>query len=145
MRSHTDNKKPMTTSSDRIIFLSKKNIDNKTLKNIECILRSDINYEHSNINDIIELYNIKKYIANENIFKKLTEYEIEKIKKFGVIIGNFISKINDDNYEKHYQDTLPIYIHSFWELINDQNAFKRISTKKFKESLKSKRKLIISC
>lgn len=116
---------------NRVVFHSKEDmVGPHNLQKGEHILRSDIKSEYSDINDILELYNIKKYIDNELYLKNWTPDEIEsfkqKAKDYGKVVGQFISTINETNAVKYHENTLQGYVHSFWELINNQNGFKRI-------------------
>lgn len=125
---------------NRVVFFSKEDMaGGYQLQKGERILRKDIKLDYSNINDILELYNIKKYIDNELYLKTWTQDEIksfkQKAKDYGKVIGRFISTIDDKNAVKHCKETLRQYIPSFWELINNQNVFKRISKNTFSEIL----------
>jgi len=120
------------TDSNRVVFHSKEDMaGGYFLQKGEHILRSVTKSDYSDINDILELYNIKKYIDNELYLKNWTQDEIEsfkhKAKDYGKVVGQFISTIDETNAFKYHQDTLQEYIHSFWELINNHNGFKRIS------------------
>ena len=135
------------TDLNRVIFHSKEDLaGGHYLQKGEHILRTDIKSDYSDINDILELYNIKKYINNELYLKNWTQDEIEsfkqKAKEYGKVVGRFMSKIDDKNAAKYYQDTLQWYIHSFWELINNQNGFKRISKNTFSDILTNEPHLI---
>ena len=128
------------TDLNRVIFHSRENMaGGHQLQKGEHILRSDIKSDFSDINDILELYNIKKYIDNELFLKKWSQDDIdsfkEKAKDYGKVVGRFMSTIDDTNATKYYQDTLQGYVHSFWELINNQNGFKRISKHTFSDIL----------
>jgi hypothetical protein len=135
------------TDLNRVIFHSREDMaGGHQLQKGEHILRADIKSDFSDINDILELYNIKKYIDNELFLKKWSQDDIdsfkEKAKDYGKVVGKFISTINDTNATKYYQDTLRGYVHSFWELINNQNGFKRISKRTFSDILTNEPHLI---
>jgi len=135
------------TDLNRVVFHSKEDMaGGHYLQKGEHILRADIKSDYSDINDIFELYNIKKYIDNELYLKNWTQDEIEsfkqKAKEYGKVVGRFISTIDDKNAAKYYHDTLQGYIHSFWELINNQNGFKRLSKNTFSDILTNEPHLI---
>ncbi|HOD62283.1 MAG TPA: hypothetical protein PKG96_09315 [Bacilli bacterium] len=46
-----------------------------------------------------------------------------------------MATINDSNVENLYENTLQIYVHSFWELVNNQSVYKRISRSIFSNIL----------
>jgi len=80
----------------------------------EHILRNETKSDHENINDVLELYSIKKYIDNELYLKSWTEKDIADFKKkaneYGRIVGQFMSKINDSNVISYYEQLLHRYI-----------------------------------
>lgn len=102
------------------------------LSKAEPILKNEIKSEYEDINDVMELYNIKKYIDNELFLKIWTDEDISNFKKriaqYGKIIGQFMSKINDSNILPFFEQLLRGYIYSFWELVNNQNIYKQISS-----------------
>ena len=135
------------TDLNRVVFHSKEDMAGAHyLQKGEEILRADIKSDYSDINDILELYNIKKYIDNELYLKNWTQDEVESFKQkaeeYGKIIGRFMSTFDDKNVAKYCQDTFQGYIHSFWELLNNQNGFKRISKNTFSDILTNKPDLI---
>ncbi|WP_269225038.1 hypothetical protein [Flavobacterium eburneipallidum] len=83
----------------------------------ENILRNEILSNYTDINDILELYNIKKYIDNELYLKGWTQEDIinfkQKVIEYGKIIGRFMSNINDTNITNLYNSTLREYTKSF--------------------------------
>lgn len=121
---------------NRVKFYSKEDMaGGHHLAKAELILRSEIKSTYEDINDVLELYNIKKYFDNELYLKNWTQDDIDNFKKtvneYGSIVGKFISKINDSNFIFYYEQLLYDYIDSFWELLNNQNGYKRISAEKF--------------
>jgi hypothetical protein len=112
----------------------------------EHILRNDTFSDYTDINDVLELYNIKKYIDNELYLKNWTTEDIDdfkqKVNEYGKIVGRFMSNINDGNVIELYEETIHGYISSFWELVNNQNVFKRISKNNFSSILSNEPHLI---
>ena len=124
------------TNLNKVVFYSKEDMAGGIqLKKGEGILRNPTKSTYIDINDIFELYNIKKYIDNESYLKGWTQDDIadfkQKATEYGKIIGQFLSTINDSNVIQFYDNTLREYINSFWELVNNQNIFKRISKANF--------------
>lgn len=105
------------------------------LKKGEHILRAVTKSNYTDINDILELSNIKKYIDNELYLKDWTQDDIanfkQKASEFGKVVGQFMSTIDDNNYIEFYENTLRGYVNTFWELVNNQSVFKRISKANF--------------
>jgi hypothetical protein len=121
---------------NRVEYYSVNNLANGYyLSKAEPILRRDIQSIHENINDVIELYNIKLYIDNKLYLKTWTQDDIkdfnQKVIKYGNIVGQFMSKISDENFIAHYENLESGYINSFWELVNSQKIYKNISAEKF--------------
>jgi hypothetical protein len=132
---------------NKVVFYSKEDIcGGHELHKGEKILRSDPKSNYTDINDIFELYNIKKYIDDELYLISWTEDDIanfkQKVTEFGKIIGQFMAKINDNNVVNLYENTLQNYVHSFWELVNNQCVFKRISKNTFSKILSNEPHLI---
>lgn len=125
---------------NRVVFYSIQDMaGGQQLRKGEPILRAETKSSYEDINEILELYNINKYIDNELFFEDWSSAEILVFKKkaleFENIIGRFISKINDSNVIDLYSKILRNYIDSFWELFNYQSVFKRISKENFKTIL----------
>lgn len=112
----------------------------------EHILRSETKSSYTDINDVLELYNLKKYFDNELYLKSWTQDDIEnfkqKVTEYGKIIGHFFSTITDTNVVALHEQLLHGYIHSFWEIVNNHNVFNRISKPNFSIILESEPHLI---
>lgn len=127
---------------NRVEFYSKEDMaGGSQLSKAEPILRGDKQPNYSDINDILELYNIKKYLDNELYLNNWTAEEIvnfkQKVSEFEKAIGIFISSINDTNIINLYEKVLRGYIEDFWELVNNQSVHKRISKDNIKTILSS--------
>lgn len=132
---------------NKVVFYSKEGMaGGHQLQKGEHVLRSDIKSKYTDINDIFELYNIKKYIDNELYLKSWTNDDIpnfkQKAAEFGKVIGQFMATINDSNVENLYENTLQNYVHSFWELVNNQGVYKRISKSIFSNILSNEPHII---
>jgi len=132
---------------NKVVFYSKEDMaGGHQLQKGEHVLRSDIKSNYTDINDIFELYNIKKYIDNELYLKSWTNDDItnfkQKVAEFGKVIGQFMATINDSNVENLYENTLQNYVHSFWELLNNQSVYKRISKSIFSNILSNEPHII---
>jgi hypothetical protein len=132
---------------NRVEFFSKEDLaGGHQLSKGEHILRKEPLSYYTDINDVLELYNIKKYIDNELYLKDWSQEDIEyfkqKVSEYGKIIGRFMSNINDGNVIDLYEKTLRGYVSSFWELVNNQNVFKRISKNNFSSILSNEPHLI---
>lgn len=119
---------------DRVQYYSNNDLaicyDIKTME--RAMLNFNSNQKYENINDIIELYNIKKYIEN-GIYPDYWSSEDESIpretsKFYMGIIGKFLGSISDKNIQMIYNSLEMNYNSNFWELINDFKIYKRISS-----------------
>ncbi|WP_343556019.1 hypothetical protein [Sphingobacterium sp.] len=120
----------------RVKFYSKEDLaGSHQLSKGESILRNEIKTEYIDINDVLELYNIKKYIDNGLYLKSWSQDDIAnfklKVNAYGKIIGQFFSKITNDNIVEVYDKLIHNYIEFFWELLNNFSSFKRISKTNF--------------
>lgn len=132
---------------NRVEFYSKEDMAaGSHLQKGENILRSDTKPIYSDINEVLELYNLKKYIDNELYLKNWTQNDIANFKikatEYGKVVGQFMATFNDSNVVNLYGNTLHGYIHSFWELVNNQCVFKRISKTNFTNILTSEPHII---
>lgn len=102
-------------------------------------LREQTKSSYDDINDILELYNISRYLANGQYLNSWSEDDItifsEKGKDFGKIVGSFFSKITDSNIQAFYEELINNYAKSFWEIINNQKVYKKIATGTFESIL----------
>lgn len=111
----------------------------------EIIDNFDENKKDYNINDIIELYNITKYVDTEcykNYKLNWSEDDISKIKdvikKYKGIIARYIKSISNENITTKYmeiQDDYYDYREDFFELVEKYKAYKNISECIFSELL----------
>lgn len=135
------------TDLNRVKFYSKEDMaGGHELSKAEKTLKNERQPNYNDINDILELYNIKKYFDNQLYLKYWTEEDISNFNaraaEYGKAIGQFLSTVNDDNFIVLYEATLRGYIDSFWELINDQSVFKRISKVTFNTVLSTEPHII---
>ena len=102
------------------------------VESIERVIKSfDKNKKYDDINDIIELNNIRKYIEKGIYPNYWSPEEIsmsrQTSKLYMGIIGKFLGCISDKNIEKVFESVEICYKSSFWELFNDFNIYKKIS------------------
>lgn len=123
---------------DRITFYSKDDlIVGYMLGKIEAALKKfDIHNVPTDINDIIELYQIKVYIDADLYLPSWSEETRENLKikatKIWSIICLFFNTLSNDNIEAYYKSISEYdYKRVFWELFSKCNVFKRISEERF--------------
>lgn len=127
---------------NKVVFHSKEDMaGGHYLQKGEHILRADTKSDYTDINEVLELYNLKKYIDNDLFLNSWSQEDIENFKlkatEYGKVIGKFMATIDDNNVMNSYGNTLRNYVHSFWELVNNQSVFKRISKVNFANILAS--------
>ena len=135
------------TDLNKVVFHSKEDMAGSyNLQKGEHILRADTKSNYTDINEVLELYNIKKYIDNDLYLRNWAQDDItnfkQKATEFGKAIGRFFATIDDNNFVSEYEKTLRNYVHSFWEIVNNQNIFKRISKTNFSNILTNELHLI---
>ena len=115
---------------NRVVFYSKEDMaGGMQIRKGEAILKAETKSEYSDINEILELYNIKKYIDNGLFLTDWTSDDISdfklKVAEYNNVIGTFISKINESNVKDIYHEIIREYINSFWELVNNQKCIQK--------------------
>jgi len=130
----------------RVVFYSKGALSSGWyLESAEKILKSD-KIKCSDVNDALELFNIKKYIDSEVFLKRWSKDEIlsfnEVVKQYNAIIAKFLSGINDKNIISVYDSLSQEYHDSFWEVFNKYKIFLNISDRSF-DHLLNKHEYII--
>lgn len=131
----------MDNDRDRVKFCSIIDFSaNYHLKNIEIIISSfDCPRADYSINDIVELYNICKYIDNGLYLLSWTQEFVEKTKRcnkqFQQVIGQYFSKIDNGNIASKYLELDIDYRDNFWEIFVKYKMHERISNKTMNELL----------
>ncbi|MBU3087154.1 hypothetical protein KPL42_01475 [Clostridium gasigenes] len=94
----------------------------------------DINRSNYETNEILEIYNIIKYIDNEFFLQSWNDEFIKKLKElnkvFKSIVGRFGGELNDENIIDTYMECDLEYKDDFWELIDKYKVWKKISESK---------------
>lgn len=87
--------------------------------------------QYTDINEIIELFNIKQYIENDMYLKSWDEEKIcgykKKVARFEAIIGRFLATINDSNFLDTYKKLSKIYYEDFWDLFCKYKLYKKLT------------------
>lgn len=94
-------------------------------------LHWDENISNSDVNTILELYNIKKYFDADMRLKQWSDTQFEeyknKCKLIPGILGRFCKTISNSNLEMLYKTVEWDYTDDFWQLICDYKVYLRIS------------------
>lgn len=134
----------MDKAINRVVFYSKHDMSSsRNLINAEkIILNFDPDNEHD-INDIIELYNIKLYFDNGIYLEKWTEDQkddySQKVNGFFALVSKYFSTIDNSNILNLFDEIDYQYFEAFWSLINRFKTYENIEAETFKELTKAKR------
>ncbi len=106
------------------------------LRDAEAIIESfNINTDYSDINRVIELYNIKQYFDNEIYLASWDDSTkakyISVTKGFSGTVGKFFSKIDGNNIVGFWEKTNNQYHGDFWYLIEYFGIYKKITSEQF--------------
>lgn len=116
----------------RVVFFSKQDMSSGyNLKNAEQVIRSTDLSNISDINDYLELYNIKLYFDNGMFLPDWNEEEkidFQRIIKeaWGKIVQEF-SLLNNRNILSKFEALENCYQKSFWELFVNLTIYRKIS------------------
>lgn len=131
----------MDSKYDGVKFYSRDDWSiNENLKMAAAILDSfDKNKEYTNINEIIELYNIQELVNCDECIREFGEEKTNNYKHicdlFNKALGRFFGKINDESFKQITKSVSIKYIEDYWSLFVKFKVFKRISSKVFAEYL----------
>lgn len=131
-----------TKKKNRIIFYSADDMSSKdNLSLAEYILNNVITSNIEDINDIIELDQIKRYIDADLYLRKWSKDDIvlfkSKVQTYKDLIGKFFAKIDSKNVQLFYKKLEHEYHQAFWSLVNQQKVYKRISEEVFLKIINS--------
>ena len=134
----------MKRDINRVVFYSKQDLSyDRNLQNAELIIENFNSEKVFDINDTLELYQIKLYFDN-NIYRSVWSKETKEnytliVNSFWNTITAFFIKINSDNISKYFNSIDYEYYESFWTLISQLSVHKSISSDSLKEILKNSR------
>lgn len=97
--------------------------------------------KRTDINEIIELYNVQQFFKNKIYSKywdknKMDDY-IKIINSFKIVIGRHFSNININNLESIIEDVNYNYRDDFWKIINEYKVYKKMPAEIFIKILKN--------
>ena len=110
------------------------------LKKAEIVLNGfDPQKKYENINEVVELYNIRELINSGAALKSWTQEQCKKyediVGSFMSIVGRFFTKINDENFLGTISSVSVLYMDDFWALFVQFKVFERISSNVFEKYL----------
>ena len=130
--------------SNRIKFYGKADMANGYMlgKALPILQQLKLSKEYVNINDIIELYNVQKFI-HAQIFRKDFKsdekalFNEQNSKIINQIVGRFFSKVDDGTIANYFGKIERGYTKDALELLEKYNVHKRISWDSFKHFIDS--------
>lgn len=130
--------------SNRVKFYGKADMANGYMleKALPILQQLKLSKEYVNINDVIELYNVYKFI-NAQIFRKdfnseeKALFNEENSKIINQIIGRFFSKVDNGTIANYFGKIEREYIEDVLELFDKYKVHKRISWDSFKHFIDS--------
>ena len=130
--------------SNRVKFYGKADMANGYMleKALPILQQLKLSKEYVNINDVIELYNVYKFI-NAQIFRKdfnseeKALFNEENSKIINQTIGRFFSKVNNGTVANYFGKIEREYIEDVLELFEKYKVHKRISWDSFKHFIDS--------
>ncbi|MGM8363724.1 hypothetical protein ACSV4D_17555 [Flavobacterium sp. ARAG 55.4] len=123
---------------NKVVFYSKEDLSaGQNLSIAENILDTLDSRTFSNINEIIEIYNIKLFFDNEIYLLKWTETETEnysqKIKNgWKVVLKSFIDWVTENGLSKFHLIEFD-YTKHFWDIVERLKLYKQIDKTDFKK------------
>ena len=134
----------MKRDLNRVVFFSIQDLSkDRNLQNAEPLIEKFDSKNLYDINDILELYQIKLYFDNElyrSVWsKETTENYLKTVNSFWDVITSFFIKIKSENISTYFQTTDYQYYDSFWTLISQLSIYNNISTESLKEILNNSR------
>ena len=117
------------------------------LRNAEKVIQSfNADTEYTDINRVIELYNIKQYFDNEMYLTSWNESTknkyIDIVKKFDSVIGKYFSRVLGENIYQYFESINVHYHYVFWEIIDCFGVYKRITSEQFTAMIKKDHVLV---
>ena len=93
----------------------------------------------TDINAILELFNVQKLLECETRLKKWSDDEYyqyqRKAKSIKGVLGRFFTRIDDSLFIEHYKNVAIEYIDDFWELFENYKCYRKVSPETFDEFL----------
>lgn len=93
--------------------------------------------EAQDINDIIELYNVKKFFDNKIYLSEWTPDDITRyeslIKSYFGLVAKYVKSVREDNFTEIYNAVDRNYKDDYWRLIEKFKVYKSIDKEYFKK------------
>ena len=95
----------------------------------------DDSKQWTDVNKLLEMYNVYKLITSEGIKPEYKESYFEKAKAIMASIARYFKELNYNTLLENYQETCIDYIDDFWELVDKFKVYDNISESVFEKIL----------
>lgn len=114
----------------------------RELREAEKIINSfNIDIDIANVNEAIQLYNIKQYFDNEMYLESWDESTksryMEIVKNFNGVVGKFFSKLTSKNIYEFFESVDVGYRYDFWEIVEYYGIYKKLTAEQFASIIKN--------
>ena len=95
--------------------------------------------EYTDINEVIELYNVQKLMGSGTVLRRWDDETVERLKntckQFSAIIGRFFAGITSSNFITSFHSLNSLYLEDFWSLVEKHKVYEKVDGKTFSEML----------
>lgn len=102
---------------------------------IDILEKLNSDKQFSDINEIIELYNVHKIISFPEIKKEIKDKYASKNKLLKSVIAKFFNNISDDTIFTYYSNVTRFYLDDFWEIFEKCKCYEVISEEAFEKTI----------
>ena len=95
----------------------------------------DAQKAYSDINEVIELYNVYRIITEKNIRPELVAGYKDRAELLSPIVARYFNSISDSTFIEQYRSVSYAYIDNFWDLFEKYKIYKHISESTFSKFL----------
>ena len=93
------------------------------------------NRDYTDVNDVIELDNVRQIISNKVIRSELVEKYKSQMSGIQAKVAKFFNTISDENFLSISNSVSRIYTPEFWGLFEKYKCYKKVSSETFKKYL----------
>ena len=90
---------------------------------------------YTDINEVIELYNVYRIITEKNIRPELVAGYKDRAELLSPIVARYFNSISDSTFIEQYRSVSYAYIDNFWDLFEKYKIYKHISESTFSKFL----------
>lgn len=131
----------MSRIMGRVVFYTASDLSTSGhLQDAEPILRGfDAEKPHDEVNEVLEMYGIKRYIDAGCALRTWTDADIQAFKKtveqFPVVIARYCGGLNSANVEAEYLNVDSELKYTFWEVFTSYRVYEHVENQVIKRML----------